>query len=72
MAFLACECNEEGSVGIECDENSGKCTCKENVIGDKCTQCATEFWGFSDCQGMKTIFISVIRVVEILSVSGEI
>ena len=49
----ACECNEEGSVGIECDEASGKCTCKENIIGDKCTQCATEFWGFSDCQGMK-------------------
>ena len=53
LFLLACECNEEGSVGIECDEASGKCTCKENVIGDKCTQCATEFWGFSDCQGMK-------------------
>ena len=49
----ACECNEEGSVGTECDENSGKCTCKENIIGDKCTQCGTEFWGFSDCQGIK-------------------
>merc|ERR1711971_1122634 len=33
------------------DEASGKCTCKENVIGDKCTQCATEFWGLiSNCE----------------------
>ena len=51
--FLSeCECNEDGSVNELCDEASGKCTCKENVIGDKCTQCATEFWGIiSNCEG---------------------
>ena len=50
--LLECECNEDGSVNELCDEASGKCTCKENVIGDKCTQCATEFWGLiSNCEG---------------------
>ena len=50
--FSECECNEDGSVNELCDEASGKCTCNENVIGDKCTQCATEFWGLiSNCEG---------------------
>ena len=51
--MLACKCNENGSVGDECDETSGQCTCKNNVIGEKCTQCANGYWGFSECQGMK-------------------
>jgi hypothetical protein len=57
--FLSeCECNEDGSVNELCDEASGKCTCKENVIGDKCTQCATEFWGIiSNCEGISTYLI---------------
>ena len=52
FSLSECECNEDGSVNELCDEASGKCTCKENVIGDKCTQCATEFWGLiSNCEG---------------------
>ena len=59
LFFLSeCECNEDGSVNELCDEASGKCTCKENVIGDKCTQCATEFWGIiSNCEGISTYLI---------------
>ena len=45
-----CECSQEGSVAITCDDLSGKCSCKEFVIGDKCTECATEHYGFPGCQ----------------------
>ena len=48
--LIECECSQEGSVDITCDNTSGKCTCKEWVIGDKCTECATEHFGFPSCQ----------------------
>ena len=45
---LECECNEEGSVDNTCDEVSGKCTCKEHIVGDKCDQSSEEYFGFPD------------------------
>ena len=49
--FLACECNAEGSESTQCADN-GKCTCKPNVTGDKCDQCAEGYTmnGFPTCQ----------------------
>ena len=47
----ACECNEDGSNGLSCDDGTGLCTCKDNVIGDKCTQCAAGYWNFPSCEG---------------------
>ena len=44
----ACECNEEGSTIHHCNED-GKCSCKENVTGDKCGECAAGFTNFPDC-----------------------
>ena len=35
---LACGCNVKGSDAFGCDSN-GLCSCKENVIGDKCDYC---------------------------------
>ena len=46
ILFAECLCNEEGSIGIACDENSGKCTCKENMTGDKCDRADDGFYGF--------------------------
>ena len=44
-----CNCDTEGSVGINCDYY-GKCSCEiGNVIGDKCNSCAEGFYGFPDC-----------------------
>ena len=41
---------KSGSNSYICDKSSGKCDCKDNVVGDKCTQCSTEHWGFPTCQ----------------------
>ena len=48
ILFAECLCNEEGSIGIACDENSGKCTCKENMTGDKCDRVDDGFYGFPE------------------------
>lgn len=49
--LLACGCDADGSTSEICDKSSGKCDCKDSVVGDKCTQCSTEHWGFPNCQG---------------------
>ena len=56
-------CHAEGSVDNSCDEN-GKCSCKENIVGEKCDKCAdgytefpncdqctAEYYGYPDCTG---------------------
>ena len=48
--FSACNCNAEGSNGITCDDN-GVCTCKANIINDKCDACAPGFFNFPTCPG---------------------
>ena len=49
--FLECKCNQKGSKGEQCDEPSGKCICKPNVIGNKCKECEKKFYKFPDCLG---------------------
>ena len=34
-------CHAEGSVDNSCDDN-GKCSCNNNVVGDKCDQVCTK------------------------------
>ena len=57
ILFAECLCNEEGSVGIACDENSGKCTCKENMTGDKCDRADDGFYGFPVPIGRHLTFV---------------
>ena len=48
--FSACNCNTQGSFGNTCNDN-GECSCKANVINDKCNTCADGFFNFPTCQG---------------------
>ena len=41
---------KSGSNSYICDKTSGKCDCNDNVVGDKCTQCESGYWGFPSCQ----------------------
>ena len=49
-------CNDHGSLNTACDNDSGKCTCKDFVVGDKCTECEKEHFGFPDCKGIVLYF----------------
>ena len=56
---LACDCNESGSNGIDsdCEDHTGKCTCKSGYTGKKCSQCDERY--FKDesgkCKGNVTL-----------------
>ncbi|KAL4655406.1 laminin subunit beta-2-like isoform X1 [Arapaima gigas] len=43
---LNCECNPQGSLGVECYRIGGQCPCKPNVVGHHCDQCAPGTYGF--------------------------
>ncbi|XP_077376606.1 laminin subunit alpha-3-like isoform X1 [Festucalex cinctus] len=47
---LPCNCDQSGSTGPACDPAGGQCPCKPNVIGQKCTKCATGYYGFPYCR----------------------
>ena len=58
--FLACECNQNGSVDLQCD-SEGKCNCKENVLGDKCDEVLPGFYDITDPKGI-VMWISICYV----------
>ena len=51
MTFLPNHFDLSGAINNICDKSSGKCECKDNVLGDKCTECASEYWDFPSCTG---------------------
>lgn len=48
--FTACECHDEGSQGVSCDDE-GNCHCKPNFDGMHCDQCKAGFYIFPQCEG---------------------
>ena len=51
--LLACFCDEDGSQSLQCDRDTGKCPCKENIVDDKCKECKIEHYDFPDCKECK-------------------
>ncbi|XP_051943762.1 laminin subunit alpha-3 isoform X3 [Hippocampus zosterae] len=47
---LPCNCDQSGSIGSACDPNGGQCPCRPHVIGQRCTKCATGYYGFPYCR----------------------
>ena len=55
--FIACGCQTPGSTSNTCS-NDGKCTCNIGYEGDKCSECASEYFKTqAGCSG--TIFVMV-------------
>ncbi|XP_029429936.1 laminin subunit beta-3 isoform X2 [Rhinatrema bivittatum] len=47
-ACISCDCDPEGSVDKgSCDPMTGRCTCKQNVAGERCHQCKAGFYQLS-------------------------
>ncbi|XP_041046913.1 laminin subunit beta-1-like [Carcharodon carcharias] len=43
---LSCQCDPQGSTSSVCEKIGGQCQCKSNVIGQRCDQCAPDYYGF--------------------------
>nr|XP_046263462.1 laminin subunit alpha-3-like isoform X2 [Scatophagus argus] len=39
-----CQCDVGGALGMACDEMSGQCQCRKNVVGRKCTEPAPSYY----------------------------
>ena len=52
LPHAACACDMEGSESLICNQVSGQCQCKPNVVGLKCDECAPGFYDFPNCKGM--------------------
>ena len=46
---LACNCNTQGSNNGNTCDNNGVCSCKANVVNDKCDACAPGYGNFPAC-----------------------
>ncbi|SPP85142.1 laminin subunit alpha [Drosophila guanche] len=47
----SCDCDDLGT--LECDPFVGKCTCHENVIGERCDRCKADHYGFESGLGCR-------------------
>ena len=41
---LPCQCHGPGSIGGNCRQSDGKCSCRENVVGHLCEECVPGYW----------------------------
>ena len=48
LPFSECNCNVDGSIDASCNEN-GLCSCKTNIVGEKCDVCAEGVNDFPNC-----------------------
>ena len=77
-SFSDCECNPEGSIGLECDSN-GECSCREgytgikcheclpNVVGDYCDKCQPKYFNYPSCKegcpSSSTVYFGTFNVL---------
>ncbi|XP_077987019.1 laminin subunit alpha-1-like [Glandiceps talaboti] len=57
-----CDCDTVGGYG-NCSQDTGICICKPNVVGNRCTGCASESWGFDDGDGCTECDCHIIGTV---------
>ena len=48
---IVCGCDSNGSTTLQCNAN-GKCNCQVGYSGDKCNQCAADYFGYPTCKGI--------------------
>ena len=46
--FSECLCHADGAVDIDCTEDAGICTCKPNIVGEKCDKAAPGYYNFPE------------------------
>ncbi|XP_021347323.1 usherin-like [Mizuhopecten yessoensis] len=47
LGCTSCQCNPQGSTSSFCNSQTGMCSCKDNIVGRQCDQCAPGFHDFA-------------------------
>ncbi|XP_028252901.1 laminin subunit alpha-2 isoform X2 [Parambassis ranga] len=45
-----CQCHTNGSISEACNQETGQCQCKENVVGRQCDECMPNCWWDAELQ----------------------
>lgn len=67
---MLCDCSKFGSVREDCEQMTGRCVCKPNVLGHKCDSCKEgEFLGPYGCTSgiYKTLHIALYKTFTFTS-----
>ena len=58
----ACGCNPLGSIRDDCEQMTGRCTCRPGVTGQKCTICTNgnQLLAPGSCEGVQTPYFTFI------------
>jgi len=64
--YMLSLCLDAGSSDLQCD-NSGRCRCKQGVMGEKCDQCQPNYFNFGPegCQYADLVYIASIEIVSL-------
>ena len=57
-----CKCSDDGAVDSTCDD-SGTCTCKNRISGDKCDKCLPGHYSFPTCQSKYRINLVIFKII---------
>ena len=66
LIFIECNCDQNGQLDGNCDDDTGKCYCNPGFDGDKCETCAKGFSGFPNCQENTSLEIVLIPIVILI------
>ena len=56
---IVCGCDSNGSTTLQCNAN-GKCNCQVGYSGDKCNQCAADYFGYPTCKGIINLSFNLV------------
>ena len=60
--MIGCNCNEHGTLNNFCDPITGRCLCKDHVVGSKCNQCQEDYEGFPFCRPKERTMTTVSTI----------
>ena len=77
---VACDCDEDGSQDLICDNKNGQCNCHDGITNRTCNSCVNEdYWGPKDgqCRSCTCAPENTVECVQVswryaIDVTGEL
>ena len=56
LYHIECKCQIDGTMDLICGKTTGKCQCRENVVGDECERCSNNYYNYPKCNKSNLFF----------------
>ena len=68
VIMIACQCHPWGAIRDDCEQTTGRCICRQGIVGQKCNQCSDgREIGHSGCLGIFRIRFAQPLVVPFVA-----